>query len=65
MSEELNHVSGSKEERYASLLPQIRSLIEGEPDMIANLANVAAALKEAFDFFWVASCHNQLSDLYH
>ena len=53
MSEELNHVSGSKEERYASLLPQIRSLIEGEPDMIANLANVAAALKEAFDVFWV------------
>ena len=53
MSEELNHVSGSKEERYASLLPQIRSLIEGEPDMIATLANVAAALKEAFDFFWV------------
>ena len=53
MSEELNHVSGSKEERYASLLPQFRSLIEGEPDMIANLANVAAALKEAFDFFWV------------
>lgn len=53
MSEELNHVSGSKEERYASLLPQIRSLIEDEPDMIANLANVAAALKEAFDFFWV------------
>ena len=53
MSEELNHVSGSKEERNASLLPQIRSLIEGEPDMIANLANVAAALKEAFDFFWV------------
>ena len=53
MSDELNHVSGSKAERYASLLPQIRSLIEGEPDMIANLANVAAALKEAFDFFWV------------
>ena len=53
MSEELNHVSGSKEERYASLLPLIRSLIEDEPDMIANLANVAAALKEAFDFFWV------------
>lgn len=53
MSEELNYISGSKEERYASLLPQIRSLIEGEPDLIANLANVAAALKEAFDFFWV------------
>lgn len=38
---------------YESLRPQIASLIEGEPDLIANLANVAAALKEAFGFFWV------------
>lgn len=38
---------------YESLIPQIASLIEGEPDLIANLANVAAALKEAFGFFWV------------
>lgn len=38
---------------YDSLIPQIASLIEGETDLIANLANVAAALKEAFGFFWV------------
>lgn len=53
MSEELTFISGSKKERYASLLPQIKALIEGENDLIANLANVTAALKEAFDFFWV------------
>lgn len=53
MSESLYIIEGSKEERYASLLPQIKSLIEGEKDLIANLANIAAALKEAFGFFWV------------
>lgn len=53
MAENLNITSGSKEERYSSLLPQIKSLIEGETDLIANLANVTAALKETFHFFWV------------
>ena len=53
MAEELTFISGSKEKQYLSLLPQVRSLIEGEVDLVANLANVAAALKEAFDFFWV------------
>ena len=55
MAEELIIPSGneSKDERYNSLYPQICSLIEGETDIIANLANVAAALKESFDFFWV------------
>lgn len=53
MAEELTFISCSKEEQYLSLLPQVRSLIEGEVDLVANLANVAAALKEAFDFFWV------------
>ncbi len=43
----------SRAEQYESLLPQIRSLIVDEPDLIANLANVAAVLKEAFGFFWV------------
>lgn len=43
----------SKEEKYQSLVPQIESLITGEEDLIANLANIAAALKEVFDFFWV------------
>ncbi|WP_455593000.1 GAF domain-containing protein [Bacteroides sp.] len=53
MSEELTFISGNKEEKYRSLLPQIKSLLEGEEDLIANLANTAAALKETFDFFWV------------
>jgi len=53
MSESLYIIEGSKEERYASLLPQIKYLVEGEKDLIANLANIAAALKEAFGFFWV------------
>ena len=48
MAEELTFISGSKEEQYLSLLPQVRSLIEGEVDLVANLANVAAALKEGF-----------------
>jgi len=43
----------SKEEKYRNLLPQIDALTNGEPDRIANLANVAAALKQTFDFFWV------------
>lgn len=43
----------SRKEVYDTLLPQIESLITGEPDLTANLANVAAALKQAFGFFWV------------
>ncbi|GAB3268656.1 GAF domain-containing protein [Larkinella harenae] len=42
-----------RSELYESLLPQLRALTEQEPDLIANLANIAAALKEAFGFFWV------------
>ena len=45
--------TASKREVYDALLPQIESLIAGEPDLTANLANVAAALKQAFGFFWV------------
>jgi L-methionine (R)-S-oxide reductase len=54
MAEELiisNNIN--KEERYETLLPQIKSLTETESDLTANLANVAAALKQTFDFFWV------------
>lgn len=43
----------NKEDRYKELLPQIESIISCEEDIVANLANVAAMLKEAFDFFWV------------
>ncbi|WP_128547435.1 GAF domain-containing protein [Larkinella soli] len=42
-----------RQEIYDSLLPQLQALTEGEPDLTANLANIAAALKEAFGFFWV------------
>lgn len=38
---------------YDSLIPQIAALIDGEPDLVANLANITAALKEAFGFFWI------------
>lgn len=42
-----------KKERYKLLLPQLQSLLESEDDVIANLANISAALKEVFGFFWV------------
>ena len=53
MAEDLQINSGSKDEQYLSLIPQIKGLIDGEPDLVANLANIAAALKEQFGFFWV------------
>lgn len=53
MAEDLHLASGSKAEKYESLLPQIQGLISGETDLIANLANVAAALKEQFGWLWV------------
>ncbi len=54
MAEDLTIVTGiSKEEQYQSLIPQIKGLLTGEDDQIANLANVAAALKEQFNWFWV------------
>jgi L-methionine (R)-S-oxide reductase len=45
--------SATKAETYESVIPQIEALIAGEPDMYANLSNIAAALREAFGFFWV------------
>ena len=53
MAEDLTIVVGSKAEIYQSLIPQIKGLLDGEPDLIANLANIAAALKEQFGWFWV------------
>jgi len=53
MAEDLLITKGTKEEQYASLLPQIKALLEGEPDLIANLANIAGALKEQFNWLWV------------
>lgn len=45
--------TGTKTEKYESIIPQIAGLLEGENDQIANLANVCAALKEQFGWFWV------------
>lgn len=53
MSEDLNVITGTKEEQYQSLIPQVKAVIEGEPDLIANLANVAACLKQQFNWLWV------------
>ncbi len=52
MAEELILKKGTREEQYLELIPQIASLIDGEPDLIANLANICAALKQQFDWLW-------------
>ena len=52
MSEHLEIAQGSKAEKYAALLPQIRSVVEDEPDQIARMANVAAMLHETFQWWW-------------
>ena len=53
MSEGLAIAKGNKEEQYKSLIPQIEGLLKGETDIVANMANVAAALKEQFGWLWV------------
>lgn len=53
MAEDLHIVKGNKEEEYQSLIPQLEGLLTGETDLVANMANIAAALKEQFRWFWV------------
>lgn len=54
MAEELIiSASENKQERYQTLLPQIKALVDSEPDLIANLSNITAALKQSMNFFWV------------
>ncbi|MCB0777587.1 MAG: GAF domain-containing protein, partial [Chitinophagaceae bacterium] len=53
MAEDLKIADGTKAEQYATLIPQIKALLEGEPDLVANLANITAALKEQFEWLWV------------
>ena len=53
MSENLIIKGDSKKELYENLLPQIKALMEGETDVIANMANVSACLKDTFNFWWV------------
>lgn len=63
MAEELTVSEGNKEEKYATLLPQLKAIIDNESDIIAIMANVSAAIKETFDFLWVGFyrvCGSQL-----
>jgi len=53
MADDLTIITGTKKEQYGSIISQIRGLLEGEVDLIANLANIAAALKEQFGWLWV------------
>jgi len=53
MAEELLIIQGSREEQYLELIPQIAALLDGEPDLIANLANISAALKQQFGWLWI------------
>jgi L-methionine (R)-S-oxide reductase len=54
MAEELIiSTSTDKQERYTTLIPQIQALVEGETDVVANLSNIAAALRQSMGFFWV------------
>lgn len=53
MAEDLQIIQGTKKEQYEALIPQVKALLEGEPDLVANLANMVAALKEQFGWFWI------------
>ena len=53
MAEDLYIASGTKTEQYETLLPQVKALLEGEEDLVANMANIAASLKEQFGWLWV------------
>lgn len=53
MADELKINASTKEDKYKELIPQLKSLIDTEEDLIANLANICAALKQSFNFWWV------------
>lgn len=53
MAEDLTIEAGSKEAKYKSLIPQLKALCKGENNRIANMANITAALKETFGYFWI------------
>ena len=54
MAEELIiSTSTDKQQRYETLVPQIEALVSGEPEVVANLSNIAAALKQTMNYFWV------------
>ena len=52
MAETLTIATGTKEAKYVELLPQVKAMVEGEEDLIANMANVASMIHETFGFLW-------------
>jgi len=63
MAEHITVIKGSKAQQYQSLLPQIEALVSTEADVIANLANICAALKESMGFFWVGFYRAETPDM--
>ncbi|MEP7252186.1 MAG: GAF domain-containing protein [Ginsengibacter sp.] len=53
MAEDLEISKGSREEQYQSLIPQMKGILTGEDDLVANMANAVAAMKEQFGWFWI------------
>lgn len=53
MAENLTVIQGSKDDKYRELIPQLEALVAGEDNLIANMANISAALKMTFDWLWV------------
>ncbi|HNS11030.1 MAG TPA: GAF domain-containing protein [Bacteroidia bacterium] len=63
MSQEINiRPDLSKEEKYEALIPQIKALISGENDVIANVSNIIAAIKHTMNYFWVGIYRVQIKD---
>ena len=63
MAEDLDISVGNREEKYKTLVPQIAALIEDEVDLVANYANICAALRQTFGFFWVGFYHVKEDEL--
>ncbi len=63
MAEQISVIEGSKAQRYQSLLPQIEALVSTEQDVIANMANISAALKEGMGYFWVGFYRAETPDM--
>jgi GAF domain-containing protein len=63
MAEDLQKIAGSREEKYKHLFPQVQALLQGETDLYANLANIAAAIHDVFGFFWVGFYLNKGTEL--
>lgn len=63
MSEQITVIEGNKAQKYQSLLPQIEALVSTEDDVIANLANISAALRQTMGFFWVGFYRAETPDM--